>query len=103
LKSEGQAAAIETVFKAIHEGKPDPELLAYQYVQALPLVAQSQGSSVWVIPSEVTTALRTLSQAFGENHIHTGAAGEQEAPPAEIRSVPGGDTQTRPDNPPQAA
>jgi regulator of protease activity HflC (stomatin/prohibitin superfamily) len=64
LKSEGQAAAIEKVFKAIHEGHPDPELLAYQYVQALPQVAQSQGSSVWVIPSEVTTALRTLSDAF---------------------------------------
>jgi hypothetical protein len=34
MKSEGQAAAIEKVFKAIHDGKPDPELLAYQYVQA---------------------------------------------------------------------
>ena len=68
LKSEGQAAAIENVFKAIHEGHPDPELLAYQYVQALPQVAQSQGSTVWVIPSEVTTALRTLSNAFGDSH-----------------------------------
>ena len=68
LKSEGQASAIEKVFKAIHDGKPDPELLAYQYVQALPQVAQSQGSSVWVIPSEVTTALRSLSQAFGDDH-----------------------------------
>ncbi len=68
LKSEGQAVAIEKVFKAIHDGKPDPELLAYQYVQALPQVAQSQGSTVWVIPSEVTTALRTLSSAFGTGH-----------------------------------
>ena len=62
LKSEGQAAAIKTVFNAIHEGRPDPELLAYQYVQALPQIAQSQGSSVWVIPSEVTTALSTLTR-----------------------------------------
>ena len=74
LKSEGQAAAIEKVFKAIHDGKPDPELLAYQYVQALPQVAQSQGSSVWVIPSEVTTALRTLSSAFGDSHEDSAAA-----------------------------
>jgi len=65
LKSEGQAAAIDKVFRAIHEGRPDPELLAYQYVQALPQVAQSPGSTVWVIPSEVTTALRTLTTAFG--------------------------------------
>jgi regulator of protease activity HflC (stomatin/prohibitin superfamily) len=50
LKSEGEAAAIGKIFKAIHEGKPDPELLAYKYVQALPQVAQSQGSTVWVIP-----------------------------------------------------
>ena len=80
LKSEGQAAAIEKVFKAIHDGKPDPELLAYQYVQALPQVAQSQGSTVWVIPSEVTTALRALSSAFGNSHEEPGAAREPVAP-----------------------
>ena len=67
LKSEGQATAIEKVFKAIHEGKPDPELLAYQYVQAVSQVAHSAASSVWVIPSEVTTALSTLSKAFGND------------------------------------
>src|SRR3954463_5107404 len=33
LEAEGQAKAIDTVFKAIHEGNPDPQLLAYQYVQ----------------------------------------------------------------------
>ena len=80
LKAEGQAVAIEKVFKAIHEGKPDPELLAYQYVQALPQVAQSQGSTVWVIPSEVTTALRTLSSAFGDSHEDHGGALEPGRP-----------------------
>jgi len=89
LKSEGQAAAIEKVFKAIHDGKPDPELLAYQYVQALPQVAQSQGSTVWVIPSEVTTALRTLSSAFGNSHEDPGAAREPVAPPPGPQPVPG--------------
>jgi regulator of protease activity HflC (stomatin/prohibitin superfamily) len=95
LKSEGQAAAIEKVFKAIHDGKPDPELLAYQYVQALPQVAQSQGSTVWVIPSEVTTALRTLSSAFGNSHEDPGAGPEPVAPPPGPRPVPG-PTDTRP-------
>jgi len=89
LKSEGQAAAIEKVFKAIHDGKPDPELLAYQYVQALPQVAQSQGSTVWVIPSEVTTALRTLSSAFGNSREDPGADREPAAPPPGPRPVPG--------------
>jgi regulator of protease activity HflC (stomatin/prohibitin superfamily) len=89
LRSEGQAAAIDKVFKAIHEGKPDPELLAYQYVQALPQVAQSPGSTVWVIPSEVTTALGTLKSAFGNGQGDRAGAGRAsdvppgpDAPPA---------------------
>jgi len=40
LQAEGQAKAIDTVFKAIHEGNPDPKLLAYQYLQMLPQIAQ---------------------------------------------------------------
>jgi regulator of protease activity HflC (stomatin/prohibitin superfamily) len=89
LKSEGQAAAIEKVFKAIHDGKPDPELLAYQYVQALPQVAQSPGSTVWVIPSEVTTALRTLGSAFGNGHEGPGADRQPDAPSSGLRPMPG--------------
>jgi regulator of protease activity HflC (stomatin/prohibitin superfamily) len=64
LKAEGQAQAIETVFQSIHVNDPDPKLLAYQYLQTLPQIAQGAGSSVWVIPSEVTSALKTLSSAF---------------------------------------
>ncbi|HUK71967.1 MAG TPA: SPFH domain-containing protein [Streptosporangiaceae bacterium] len=90
LKSEGQATAIEKTFKAIHDGRPDPELLAYQYVQALPQVAQSQGSTVWVIPSEVTTALRTLSSAFGNSHREDPGVGRGlDVPPLGPRSLPG--------------
>ena len=88
LKSEGQATAIEKVFKAIHDGKPDPELLAYQYVQALPQVAQSPGSTVWVIPSEVTTALRTLSGAFGDSHGDPGVGRGPDVPPSAPRPLP---------------
>src|SRR6266516_7710940 len=57
LEAEGQAKAIETVFGAIHEGKPDPQLLAYQYLQVLPQIAQGESNKVWVIPSEITSAL----------------------------------------------
>jgi regulator of protease activity HflC (stomatin/prohibitin superfamily) len=88
LKSEGEAAAIEKVFKAIHDGHPDPELLAYQYVRALPQVAQSEGSTVWVIPSEVTTALRTLSSAFGNSREDRGVGLGPDVPPSGPRSVP---------------
>ena len=64
LRAEGEAKAITTVFKAIHDGKPDPGLLAYQYLQTLPLLADSDSSKVWVVPSELTAALQGLSQAF---------------------------------------
>ena len=57
LQAEGQAKAIDTVFKAIHEGNPDPQLLAYQYVQALPQIAQGQSNKVWIIPAEFQQAL----------------------------------------------
>src|SRR5213080_1530091 len=57
LESEGQAQAIDTVFKAIHAGNPDPQLLAYQYVQALPLIADGASNKVWIVPAEFQRAL----------------------------------------------
>ena len=65
LAAEGQSKAIETVFKAIHDGKPDPQLLAYQYLQVLPQIAQGDANKVWVIPSEFTQALGRLGGALG--------------------------------------
>ena len=64
LQAEGQAKAIDTVFQAIHEGKPDPQLLAYQYLQVLPQIAQGESNKVWIIPSEVTQALGQLKDAL---------------------------------------
>jgi regulator of protease activity HflC (stomatin/prohibitin superfamily) len=65
LRAEGQAQAIATVFQAVHDNDPDPKLLAYQYLQMLPQLAQGPGNTFWVIPSEVTTALRSVASAFG--------------------------------------
>jgi regulator of protease activity HflC (stomatin/prohibitin superfamily) len=64
LAAEGQSKAIDTVFHAIHEGNPDPKLLAYQYLQVLPQIAQGESNKVWIIPSEVTQALGQLTQAL---------------------------------------
>jgi hypothetical protein len=49
----------------VHRNDADSKVLAYQYLQTLPQLAQAQGNTFWVIPSEVTTALKTLSSAFG--------------------------------------
>jgi regulator of protease activity HflC (stomatin/prohibitin superfamily) len=61
LQAEGQSQAIDTVFRAIHEGNPDPQLLAYSYLQVLPQIAQGEANKVWIIPSEVTQALGRLA------------------------------------------
>jgi regulator of protease activity HflC (stomatin/prohibitin superfamily) len=66
LKAEGQSRAIDEVFQAVHRNDPDPKLLAYQYMQMLPQLAQGSGSTFWVIPSEVTSALQGVSRAFSE-------------------------------------
>jgi regulator of protease activity HflC (stomatin/prohibitin superfamily) len=63
LRAEGQAKAIETVFSAIHEGKPDAELLAYQYLQTLPLIAQGEANKVWIIPSELQQTIGRVAGA----------------------------------------
>ena len=63
LRAEGQSKAIETVFAAIHEGKPDAELLAYQYLQTLPLIAQGASNKVWIIPSELQSAVGRVAGA----------------------------------------
>jgi len=57
LEAEGQAKAIGTVFQAIHDGKPDQTLLAYQYLHVLPQIAQGQSNKMWIIPSELTDAI----------------------------------------------
>ncbi len=66
LKAEGQSRAIDQVFQAVHRNDPDPELLAYQYLQMLPQLAQGEGNTFWVIPSEITSALQGVSRAFTE-------------------------------------
>jgi regulator of protease activity HflC (stomatin/prohibitin superfamily) len=63
LQAEGQSKAIETVFEAIHQGDADPKLLAYQYLQMLPQIAQGESNKLWIIPSEFTQALGQLSQS----------------------------------------
>jgi regulator of protease activity HflC (stomatin/prohibitin superfamily) len=64
LEADGQSKAIETIFKAIHDGDADPKLLAYQYLQMLPQIAEGESNKVWIIPSEFTQALGQLSDAL---------------------------------------
>src|SRR5215467_2018593 len=64
-RARGQAQAITTVFRAIHEGNPDQRLLAYQYLQMLPQIAQGDANKLWIVPSELGKALEGIGGFFG--------------------------------------
>ena len=87
LEAEGQAKAIETVFSAIHEGKPDAELLAYQYLQTLPLIAQGESNKVWIIPSELQSAVGRVA-GRGQGHRRGATSGCDRREAARVSSGP---------------
>ena len=64
LQAEGQAKAIQTVFNAVHTSDPDPKVLAYQYLQALPQIANGSANKMWIIPVEMTQALEGIGGAL---------------------------------------
>ncbi len=74
LRAQGEAQAIEAVFQAIHDGNPDQKLLSYQYLQMLPKIAEGEGSTVWVIPAELTEALGTIGGAIGKIPVDGGGS-----------------------------
>jgi regulator of protease activity HflC (stomatin/prohibitin superfamily) len=65
LQAEGQAKAIRTVFDAIHTANPSQKVLAYQYLQALPQIANGTANKVWIVPAELNKALEGLGGALG--------------------------------------
>lgn len=78
LRAEGEAQAITTTFSAIHAARPTQSLLAYQYLQMLPKMAQGDSNKLWIIPSELNDALRGLGGMLG-----VPAAGPTGVPTAE--------------------
>jgi regulator of protease activity HflC (stomatin/prohibitin superfamily) len=92
LRADGESQAIRRVFGAVHEADADPKLLAYQYLQALPAIAQGDSNKVWVIPAELSAAMGNLAAAF------SGAASS--SPPSTPAVAPAPAT---PEAPPPAA
>jgi len=80
VRARGQAEAISTVFQAIHDGNPDQRLLAYQYMQMLPQLAQGDANKVWIVPSEIGKALEGIGGFF------SGAASQFAAPPGQAQA-----------------
>ncbi|HEX7105954.1 MAG TPA: SPFH domain-containing protein [Acidothermaceae bacterium] len=91
LRAQGQSKAIETVFEAIHEGKPDAELLAYQYLQMLPQIARGDANKLWIVPSEMGKAIEALGGLFGNTAEPRPASPAPPTPaprPPAVRSAP---------------
>ena len=78
LEAQGQARAIQQVFDAIHRGKPTQKLLAYQYLQVLPQIARGDSNKMWIIPSELTDALRGIGGALGQADAPRQDSGEDD-------------------------
>src|SRR5215217_3591040 len=92
LRADGEARAVDLIFQAVHRNNADPKVLAYKYLETLPELAKG-GNTFWVIPGELTQAVRTITEAFGD-YSRTGAppANEQGAagPPSEIEDEEAG-------------
>jgi regulator of protease activity HflC (stomatin/prohibitin superfamily) len=65
LQAQGQAKAIEKVFHAIKAARPTPEVLAYQYLQTLPQMAQGDANKVWMVPTDYGKALEGFARMLG--------------------------------------
>ncbi|TRZ57071.1 MAG: SPFH/Band 7/PHB domain protein [Streptomycetaceae bacterium] len=67
LRAEGEAEAIKKVFGAVHAANPNENVLAYQYLQQLPVIANGTASKIWVIPADLSGGMAQIMKAFKGN------------------------------------
>jgi len=56
----GEAEAIRTVYAAIHDGNPTPDLVAIKYLEALAKIADGQATKIF-LPTDSTAAMGSLA------------------------------------------
>jgi hypothetical protein len=82
---------VRSVYGAIHDGNPTPDLLAIKYLEALGTVADGRATKIF-LPADLSATLGSLG-AIAE--LFTGeapdAGGESEAPPAPAEDPPQAD------------
>lgn len=64
IKAEAEAEAVQRVFDAVRAAKLDEKMLAYQYLEQLPTIANGSASKIWLLPSELSGAIEKIAQAF---------------------------------------
>jgi regulator of protease activity HflC (stomatin/prohibitin superfamily) len=55
----GEAAAVRSVYQAIHDGDPTPDLLAIKYLEALGIVADGNATKIF-LPTDLSATLGSL-------------------------------------------
>ena len=64
LRAQGEARSIQKINAAIRSSQVTPEVLAYQYLDKLPKMAEGQASTMWMIPSQFGDTLEQFAKAF---------------------------------------
>lgn len=75
--AKGEGEAIETVYNAIHEGRPTNDLIAIKYLEALQKMADGQATKIF-LPYEASGILASIA-GIGEIFKGELPAGEKEA------------------------
>ncbi|VTQ80322.1 protease subunit, stomatin/prohibitin-like protein [Corynebacterium pseudotuberculosis] len=66
LEAQGEARAIQKVNAAIKSARVTPEVLAYQYLEKLPKLAEGNTSTMWMIPSQFGDSLEQFAKALAK-------------------------------------
>ena len=64
LRAQGEARAIQKVNAAIRVAQITPEVLAYQYLEKLPKIAEGSANKVWVVPSQFGDSLEQFAKTL---------------------------------------
>lgn len=64
IAADAEALAITKIYQGLRTADPKPNELAHRYLQAIPEVAKGDANKVWIIPSELTSALERIKDGL---------------------------------------
>ena len=64
IKADAEAEAVQRVFDAVRAANLDEKMLAYQYLEQLPVIANGTASKIWLLPAELSGAIEKIASAF---------------------------------------
>jgi regulator of protease activity HflC (stomatin/prohibitin superfamily) len=86
--AEGEGKAIGTVFKAIHDGLPDEELITLKYLEMLPKLADGKANKLF-LPYEASGIIASLAAMVeGMQTKHGGGRGKGAGDSEQCEEIP---------------